>query len=202
MDLRGVKCKQTLAWCIKNSSQRHCSTYATLMLALGVMTLGVMTLGVPTLHVTTLGIMMLGVMTFGVTTLGVMTLGVRCNDAQCNDAQCNDARCNDARTWKNFEITLAILVSLKTVESLENGQGVCVSKHALGEGGGVSAQGVYLGRGASAQGGVCLAGVCPEVVHPSMQWGRHPPWTDRHLWKHNLRKLRLREVMRTELQAS
>ena len=24
--------------------------------------------------------------------------------------------------------------------------------------------------------------------------GRHPPWTDRHLWKHNLRKLRLRPV--------
>ena len=45
---------------------------------------------------------------------------------------------------------------------------------------------------------VCPVGCLPLVwgVYPSMQWGRHPPpWTERHLWKHNLRKLRLRAVM-------
>ena len=54
------------------------------------------------------------------------------------------------------------------------------------------------------EGGVCPGGClpllpgwvsAPEGVYPSMQWGRHPLlWTDRHLWKHNLRKLRLRAV--------
>ena len=60
-------------------------------------------------------------------------------------------------------------------------------------------------------GGVCLRGYLPRVgicrgvgwpggmsvqggVYPSMQWSRHPLWTDTHLWKHNLRKLHLHAV--------
>ena len=36
----------------------------------------------------------------------------------------------------------------------------------------------------------------PKGVYPSMQWGRHcPPWTDKHLWKHNLRKFCLPAVI-------
>ena len=100
------------------------------------------------------------------------------------------------------------------------GQGVCVSQHALGRGcipaytgqrgvcpGGsrgclpTCLVGVYLG--VSGQGGVCLGGVCPGCV--SSQEGRHPLgpksytplWTDRHLWKHNVRKLRLWAVIIT-----
>ena len=60
---------------------------------------------------------------------------------------------------------------------------------------GVYAQGVVCPRvgvclGVSAQGGICLG------VYPSIQWGRppRPPWTERCLWKHNLRKLRFRAV--------
>ena len=50
-------------------------------------------------------------------------------------------------------------------------------------------------------GGVCRGGVSASgpkgVCHTPGTWGRHPPpWTDRHLWKHNLRKLRLRAVKR------
>ena len=64
---------------------------------------------------------------------------------------------------------------------------VDVSQHALGSGmcipactgqGGVSAWGVW---------GVCLG--CMADIPPL--------WTDRHLWKHNLRKLRLRAVKRS-----
>ena len=51
-----------------------------------------------------------------------------------------------------------------------------VSQHALGRGCLPGGRGVCLG-----------AGVCPVADTP--------PWTDRHLWKHNLRKLRLRAVM-------
>ena len=47
-----------------------------------------------------------------------------------------------------------------------------------------------LPKEVSARGGVCRGG----DVYSSMQWGRFPLWTDRHLWKHNLRKLRLRVV--------
>ena len=94
-------------------------------------------------------------------------------------------------------------------------QGVCVSQHVLGRG--VSAQGV------SARGlGVCLGGVCPQECLPGgclptkgvyLEGGvcphgsvcpgevsaqgvadTTPLWTDRHLWKHNLRKLCLRAV--------
>ena len=54
-----------------------------------------------------------------------------------------------------------------------------VSQHALGGGN------VYqhaLGRGVSAQDGMA-------DTPPPRTKGRHPPlWTDRHLWKHNLRK--------------
>ena len=61
--------------------------------------------------------------------------------------------------------------------------------------GGVSA----LGVGVSAQGvlPLVLGGyLFSRGVHASMQWGRPPPpmWTDRYLWKQNLRKLRLRAV--------
>ena len=50
----------------------------------------------------------------------------------------------------------------------------------------VSAPGRCLPRGVSAQ------GVSAPGGYPSMQCGRPTLWTDRHLWKHNLRKLRLR----------
>ena len=92
----------------------------------------------------------------------------------------------------------------------------CVSQHALGRGvsaWGVSAQGVfawgYLPRGWLPWGGVCLwsgggvsageglPGGCLPLVHwggvSQHAMGQAPPlWTDRHLWKHNLRKLRFR----------
>ena len=47
--------------------------------------------------------------------------------------------------------------------------------------------------GLSAQGGVCPGGIS---AGGSAQGGvcHTPLWTDRHLWKHNLRKLRLRAV--------
>ena len=55
--------------------------------------------------------------------------------------------------------------------------------------GGVPEWGGYLPgkctcQGIPAWGCTCLGGACPGT----------PPWTDRHLWKHNLRKLRLRAV--------
>ena len=57
---------------------------------------------------------------------------------------------------------------------------------------GVSAQGVSA-QGVSAQGGMSTwVGVCPgggRVCHT------HFPWTDRHVWKRNLRKLRLLAVI-------
>ena len=68
------------------------------------------------------------------------------------------------------------------------------TQHALGRGvclpGGVCPGGC-LPRGLSAQGVSAKGGVCPR------RGGRHPPtlWTDRHLWKHHLRKLRLRAVI-------
>ena len=57
-------------------------------------------------------------------------------------------------------------------------------------------------RGECLPGGICPGGVYPGgclprgYVYPSMQWDRPLLWTDRHLWKHNLRKLRLRVVKR------
>ena len=64
---------------------------------------------------------------------------------------------------------------------------------------GVSAQGGVSAYGVSVRGAVCLGvGVSAQgvVCHPQTR-GRQspPPWTDRHLWKHNLRKLRLRAVI-------
>ena len=48
--------------------------------------------------------------------------------------------------------------------------------------------------------GCLLGGVCPGGVYPSMQRSRHPHlWTGRHLWKHNLCKLRLRAVITFEI---
>ena len=47
-------------------------------------------------------------------------------------------------------------------------------------------------------GGVCLGGVCPDGGYLSQhEMGQTPLWTDRHLWKHNLRKRRLRAVIIT-----
>ena len=58
--------------------------------------------------------------------------------------------------------------------------------------GGLSAHGGVC-PGVSAQRGVFLGG-----VYPSMQWGDTLPlWTDKHLWKHNLRKIHLRTVKST-----
>ena len=72
-----------------------------------------------------------------------------------------------------------------------------VSQHALGRGvypsihwvGGVSQH--ALGRRGVCPGWVSAhGGICPEGCVADTP----PPWTDRHLWKHNLRKLRLRAV--------
>ena len=76
-----------------------------------------------------------------------------------------------------------------------------VSQHALWPGGTrLAGGGTCLGRGCTCPGGctcrrlpawqgagcTCPGGTCP---------GTPPPlWTDRHLWKHNLRKLRLGAV--------
>ena len=71
-------------------------------------------------------------------------------------------------------------------------QGGCLPRGVSAQWGGVFAKGDVCLEGVSAQGRVSASG---PGVYPSMQWGRHPPlWTDRHLWKHNLRKLRLRAV--------
>ena len=68
-------------------------------------------------------------------------------------------------------------------------------------------QGCVSAWGVSAWGGVCLGGCLPGGsahgglsaqggVCPRRGWQTPPPlWTDRHLWKHNLRKLRLRAVV-------
>ena len=70
-------------------------------------------------------------------------------------------------------------------------------------GGGVPAAGCtclgrYLPRGCTCPGGLylprgctCLGGACPRGVPAQVL---PPLWTDRHLWKHNLRKLHLRAV--------
>ena len=63
------------------------------------------------------------------------------------------------------------------------GQGVYPSMHWAGE---VSAWGV------SARG--CLTGMCVADTPPG-PGADTPLWTDRHLWKHNLHKLRLRVVI-------
>ena len=62
--------------------------------------------------------------------------------------------------------------------------GVCVSQHALGRGVCIPA--------CSGQEGVCPGGVA-DPLGPEADT---PLWTDRQLWKHNLRKLRLRAVMK------
>ena len=58
---------------------------------------------------------------------------------------------------------------------------------------GVSAQGMCLPRGCACPGGACPGGCLPSI--PCNGADPPPPWTDRHLWKHNLRKLRLRAVI-------
>ena len=54
-----------------------------------------------------------------------------------------------------------------------------------------------LWEGVCSWGGVCSGACLLSGVYPSMQWSRHLPWTDRHLWKHNLCKLRLLAVINT-----
>ena len=59
--------------------------------------------------------------------------------------------------------------------------------------GGVPAQGVYLLRG---RGHTCLRGYLPRGVPAGGVPAQVLPlWTDRHLWKHNLRKHRLWAVI-------
>ena len=68
-----------------------------------------------------------------------------------------------------------------------------VSDHCGGVcSGGVSTRGC-LSRGCLPHGGFCLWSREGDV-YPSMQWGRHPLWTERHLRKHKLRKLCLRAI--------
>ena len=75
-----------------------------------------------------------------------------------------------------------------------HGSGACVAGGHEWQGACVVGKGMR-GRGCAWQGGcmvcVCVAGGCMEGGHT---WHKHPLWTDRHLWKHNLLKLRLRAV--------
>ena len=71
-----------------------------------------------------------------------------------------------------------------------------ISQHALHRGVSAWGGGVYLGgvcQGVSAQGGVSQHAMGQTPL---------PLWTDRHLWKHNLRKLRLRAVIILVRQSS
>ena len=68
------------------------------------------------------------------------------------------------------------------------------SQHALRRGGCLPRGGCLL-RG-SLHGGCLPWGVSTQGgVYSSIQWGRFPPWTHGHLWKHNLHKLRLPTVI-------
>ena len=68
-----------------------------------------------------------------------------------------------------------------------------VSQHALGKGG--CLPGGCRPGGCVCPGEVCLPGGClPMGISQHAMGQTPPPWTDRHLWKHHLRKLRLREV--------
>ena len=87
----------------------------------------------------------------------------------------------------------------RAVKTRMHSSGMCtahlltISQHALCRGVSASGPGGVVCHGGG-------AGCLPLVlrgVYPIMQWDRHPPlWTDRHLWKHNLRKLSLRAVIR------
>ena len=73
------------------------------------------------------------------------------------------------------------------------GSGVCSQRgwvSSSGPGGVCSWSGGYL-LGGSAPGGGCLL---QEVCIPACNGTDTPLWIDRHLWKHCLRKLRLRAV--------
>ena len=72
-----------------------------------------------------------------------------------------------------------------SVQGLYLPSGVYLPRGVCTYPGGVPAQGVYLPR----EGGVPARG-----VYLARGVSATPLWTDRHLWKHNLRKLRLREV--------
>ena len=89
---------------------------------------------------------------------------------------------------------------------LPGGGGTCLGGVTAQRG--VPAWGVYLPRGVPAGGCTCPGGVpargggtCPVGVPAGGCVSQHalgltpPLWTDRHLWKHNLRKLRLRAVI-------
>ena len=69
-----------------------------------------------------------------------------------------------------------------------------IYQHALRRG--VSAPGGSAPMGVSALGGVCFqGGVYLGGLLSQHALRQTPLWTDRHLQKHNLRKLRLRAVM-------
>ena len=69
------------------------------------------------------------------------------------------------------EIPAVNILRIKMLTTMHS-SGLTISQHVLGREG-VSGWGVY-------QRGVC-PGWLARGVYPSMQWGRHPLWTDRHL---------------------
>ena len=106
-----------------------------------------------------------------------------------------------------FSANLTLLLTRMHSSGIRTTRLLTVSQHALGQclpkGGiclgvwGVCPGGLPVGWWVSAQ-GVCPGGGCVGDVFQhavgQTSFTPPPPWTDRHLWKHNLRKLRLREV--------
>ena len=88
--------------------------------------------------------------------------------------------------WKNLQ-TRMHSNGMRTARLLT------VSQHALHRRGCLPSR--YLSRGVSTQGGWCLPG---GGGIPACNGAEPPLWTDRHLWKHNLRKLRLRAVTKSK----
>ena len=84
--------------------------------------------------------------------------------------------------WKNLQ-TRMHSSGMRTARLLT------VSQHALHRRGCLPRG--YLSRGVSTQGGWCLPG---GGGIPACNGAKTPLWTDRHLWKHNIRKLRLQAV--------
>ena len=82
---------------------------------------------------------------------------------------------------------------LLTVSQHVLGKGVCIPA-CTGQGGVCLLRGCLVWREVSAQGGVCPGSVCPGGDRRGVADADSPLWTDRHLCKHNLRKLRLRAV--------
>ena len=115
--------------------------------------------------------------------------------------------------WKGEDVYPSMNWAGECVYPSMHWAGGCLPRGCLSGGclpRGVSAQGgrgcMPKGRGClprgclpKGTGGVCAGGLSAQGVSASGTRGvcsRHPPpWTDRHLWKHNLRKLRLRAVI-------